>query len=187
MADDSDEEDILDIQRVLSGDRGAFAALLRKYERRLRGYCRSRLPDSEVDDAVQDIFVKAFKSLGSFRLGASFPPWLFAIARNSIAGRKLRFRREEEKAARLAAEGLEAGENDGLAGLEAEYLLKAVAALPQAYREVVELYYLAELDSGETAEALGLGVEAVKTRLFRARKLLREFMENGNRRGTKGV
>lgn len=187
MADDSDEDDILSIQRVLSGDAGAFASLVRKYERRLRSYCRSRLPESEVDDAVQDIFVKAFRSLGSFRLGASFSPWLFAIARSSIAGRKLRFRREEEKRARLAAEGLATSENGGLAELEAEYLLKAVAALPQAYREVVELYYLAELDTEGTADTLGIGVEAVKTRLFRARKLLREFMEKGNRGGVQGV
>lgn len=184
----SDEEDILCIQRVLTGDTQSFAFLVSKYEHRLRNFCRSKLPDSEVDDAVQDIFLKAFRSLAGFRLGRSFPPWLFSIARSSIAGKKHRYRNEEDKRARFAAEyGDISGVNEGMKKLEAEFLLKAVAALPRSYRDVVELYYLAELDTEQTAKTLGIGLEAVKTRLFRARKLLQEMLENGNPAGPQGV
>lgn len=184
----SDEEDILSIQRVLSGDAEAFAPLVRKYGGRLRQFCRSRLPDSEVDDTVQDILVKAFRSLPGFRLGASFPPWLFSIARSCIAGRKHRYRNEAVKQARFMAEHRDdSATNEGLEGLEAESVLRAVSALPRVYRDVVELYYLAGLDVEDTAQALGLGQEAVKTRLFRARKALREMMESGNPKGSQGV
>jgi RNA polymerase sigma-70 factor (ECF subfamily) len=184
----SDEEDIVHIQRVLSGEQRMFSFLVEKYEHRLRRFCRSRLPDSEVDDAVQDVFIKAFKGLAGFQLGRSFSPWLFAIALNGIARKKRRFRNEEIKKARFTAENRDVNDsNDGLRELESESLRKAVAALPRSYRDVVDLYYFAELDTDETAKALGLGLEAVKTRLFRARKLLREMLENGNRAGTGGV
>jgi RNA polymerase sigma-70 factor (ECF subfamily) len=184
----SDEEDILSIQRVLTGDTRAYAFLVTKYERRLRSYCRSRLPDSEVDDTVQDIFIKAFRSLSGFRLGRGFSPWLFTIALNSIASKKHRFRNEEDKRARFIAENRDVhAMNEGMDKLESDFLLKAVGALPRGYRDVVELYYLGELDTEQTAEALGIGLEAVKTRLFRARKLLREMLENGNRSGSQGV
>jgi RNA polymerase sigma-70 factor (ECF subfamily) len=184
----SDEEDILNIQRILSGDTKPFECLVRKYEHRLRNYCRARLPASEVDDAVQDILIRAFKSLSGFRLGCSFSPWLFAIALNNIASRKHRFRNEMDKHARLTAEKEEAfSVNEGIETLEADFLLDAVATLPRGYRDVVELYYLAELDTEQTAKALGIGLEAVKTRLFRARKLLRGMLESGNRGGTRGV
>lgn len=185
---EGDEEDILSIQRVLSGDSAAFAVLVRKYERRLRSFCRSRLPEAEVDDAAQEVFVKAFKSLGGFRLGASFCPWLFSIAMSTIARKKHRYRNEVDKTRRLMAEADgHTGQNEGLANLEGEFLRKAVRELPPAYRDVVELYYFAELSTEESAKALGLGVEAVKSRLFRARKLLQEMMEGRNRSGPQGV
>jgi RNA polymerase sigma-70 factor, ECF subfamily len=184
----SDEEDIVHIQRVLSGEPRMFSFLVDKYEHRLRKFCRSRLPDSEVDDAVQDVFIKAFQGLAGFQLGRSFSPWLFAIALNGIARKKRRYRNDEVKRVRFAAENRDAyGSNDGQRELEEESLRKAVAALPRSYRDVVDLYYFAELDTEQTAKALDIGLEAVKTRLFRARKLLRKMLENGNRVGTEGV
>ena len=169
-------------------DAQAFAGIVARYERRLRAYCRSRLPASEVDDAVQDVFVKAFRGLAGFKLGYSFAPWLFAIARSAIAGRKHRFRNEEDKRARLSADyDPGAGVNDGEAELEAESLRRAVSSLPRGYRDAVELYYFAELDTEKTAAALGIGVEAVKTRLFRARKLLHEMLGGGNPGLPRGV
>lgn len=177
-----DDEDILCIQRVLAGDREAFSSIVSRYERRLRSYCRSRLPETEVDDTVQDIFVRAFRGLEKFRLGASFSPWLFTIAFNVIAGRKHRFRNEEEKRQRVAAEPSRSfDENEGLRLLEAEALLAAVRALPRMYRDAVEMYYYADLPVEDIAKVLGVGTEAVKTRLFRARKLLRAALEGGNR------
>jgi RNA polymerase sigma-70 factor (ECF subfamily) len=183
-----DDEDILSIQRVLAGDREAFSSIVSKYERRLRSYCRARLPDTEVDDTVQDILIRAFRGLGGFRLGSSFSPWLFTIAFNVIAGRKHRFRNEEEKRQRFAAEpARDLEENEGLRLLEAEALLSAVRSLPGMYRDAVEMYYYAELPVEDIAKVLGVGNEAVKTRLFRARKLLRVALEGGNREGLREV
>lgn len=183
-----DDEDILCIQRVLAGDREAFSSIVSRYERRLRSYCRSRLPEAEVDDTVQDILVRAFRGLGGFRLGSSFSPWLFTIAFNVIAGRKHRFRNEEEKRQRIAAEPARAfDENEGFHLLEAEALLSAVRSLQGMYRDVVEMYYYADLGVDEIAKVLGVGTEAVKTRLVRARKMLRVALEGGNREGSREV
>lgn len=183
-----DDEDILSVQRVLVGDREAFSSIVSRYERRLRSYCRSRLPESEVDDTVQDIFLRAYKGLESFRLGSRFSPWLFTIAFNVIAARKHRFRNEEEKRQRAAAEPARAfDENEGPGLLEAEALLSAVRSLPRMYRDAVEMYYYAELPVEDVAKVLGVGTEAVKTRLFRARKLLRSALEGGNREGSREV
>jgi RNA polymerase sigma-70 factor (ECF subfamily) len=120
-------------------------------------------------------------------LGQSFPVWLFSIAANRTRTKLLRFATEKARisaagreAAASAANGASAAEDpaaEALRRLEAAELRRAVAALPKDQREPVELYYFAELSIAETARVLGLGEEAIKSRLFRARKQLREMLE----------
>ncbi len=82
-------DDVVVIQRVLGGDADAFRLLVRRYGGRLRGFCLARLGDpDEADDAVQDVLLRAYRSLGTFRLGTSFASWLFAIAANRVRTRR---------------------------------------------------------------------------------------------------
>ncbi len=176
--DEESPEDIVVIQRVLRGETEAFRALVRRYGGRLHGFCLSRLGNEEdAADAVQDVLLRAYRSLPSFKVGMSFASWLFAIAANRVRTRGMR------ESARLAHEGpLEedaGGASDGpdpadqaVASVESAEVRAAVARLPWPYRVVVEMYYLGGLTVEETAASLGLGVEAVKTRLFRARRML---------------
>src|SRR4051812_38063263 len=77
----SDDRDL--IKAVLSGQKDAYASLVRLYYGRVFGVCRSALRnDVEAEDAAQDVFVKAYQSLPSFRLESSFGTWIFRIARN---------------------------------------------------------------------------------------------------------
>ncbi|MBU0926265.1 MAG: RNA polymerase sigma factor [Spirochaetes bacterium] len=184
---DYDDDDAAIAGRVVSGDTEAFRSLVDRYSDRLYRFCRARLgDDSDAEDAVQDIFVRAFRSLRSYDPSRSWASWLFAIAANRVKSRY---------ASRAAAAGLvERAGREALAvgdaasessdpaliavdALAAETLRAAVASLPTAYRAPVELYYFAGLGVSDVAKALGLGEEAVKTRLFRARKELSRSLE----------
>lgn len=175
-----EESDI--VARVLSGDGEAFRQLVDAYSDRLYGFCLARLGDPDAaEDAVQDVFVRAYRSLRGYDPSRGFASWLFAIAANRVktryAARASRARLDE----RAVSEAASSAESDGarygperlaLDVLAAEELRAAVARLPRSYRAPVELYYFAGLGVADVAKALRLGEEAVKSRLHRARKAL---------------
>ncbi len=184
--------DLADIHRVLAGDNRAFRPIVERYADRVLAFCRSRrLDEDEAADVVQDVFLRAFRSLGSFRLGESFPSWLFAIAANRLRSRGSKRSGDERKIEAIAAEEGAREGPDALAeaekAFEAEAVRKAVATLPEEQRRVVELYYFAELSVAEVTEVLGIGEEAVKSRLFRARKKLRSLLESEYHEQPRGV
>jgi len=194
-----DDDDSSIVQRVLSGDTEAFRMLVDRYGDRLYNFCRVRLgDDSDAEDAVQDVFIRAFRSLRSFDTGRSWSSWLFAIAANRV---KSRYAGNASMASLEERAGIEAEVMDeaatrsadpaGLAldAIAAESLRDAVATLPAVYRGSVELFYFAGLGVADVARSLGLGEEAVKSRLFRARKELAKILENnrqpqGNSKGS---
>ncbi|MBL8967668.1 MAG: RNA polymerase sigma factor [Spirochaetaceae bacterium] len=185
MAAESSEEDLLAVHRVLAGDREAFRALVEKYGARLGRFCAARLGSTEEgEDAAQDVLLRAYRSIGNFRLGESFSAWLFGIAANRVRSRAAFGRGDRERFRRAANEAAVAGDEDrgdpallAQRELEASALLRAVAALPADVRGLVELRYFGELSVQDAARALGLSEEAAKSRLFRARKKLREILE----------
>ena len=186
-------EDVALVHRALGGDDRAFRALVERYGDRLFRFCRSRLgSDEEAEDAVQDAFLRAYRSLGRFRLGESFAAWLFGIAVNRTRSRASQAAMESVKAARAASEAqVSAPGGDPSLAIEAEAefraLREAVASLPDELRLPVQLYYFGGLSVAEISKERGLGAEAVKSRLFRARKKLRSILEDGNRDGDAGV
>ncbi|MEI6876301.1 MAG: RNA polymerase sigma factor [Spirochaetota bacterium] len=171
------------IGKILAGDGGAYRVIVDAYGLRVLAFCRARLgSEDEAQDAAQDVFVRAWTAIRGFRRGESFAAWLFAIAANHVRSR-FRFRgSESRKMAAVAAELAVLPQGDP--GEEAEEALRfeelrtAVAELPADMRSAVELYYFGGLSVGEAATALGLGEEAVKSRLFRARKKLRTALES---------
>lgn len=178
---DSDEEDIRAVHRALNGDAHAFRFLVLKYADRMLSFCRSRSASEEdAADAAQETFTRAFRSLRSFRVGSPFASWLFAIAANRTrTGWARRFADRLKRERIETAEGFRGPpdpEDDALRRMEAARIRSAVSALPQDLRIAVELYYFAELSVAETAQSLDVGEEAVKSRLFRARKKLRETL-----------
>jgi RNA polymerase sigma factor (sigma-70 family) len=193
MNRDSDIDDIDAVHRVLSGDRDAFRIVVERYGDRVLRFCRSRLgSEEEAADAAQEVFLRAFRSLRSFRLGESFASWLFAIAANRAKTRAVRRIADRAKGERAAAEARSAPDPDPAIdaerSLEAEGLRAAVASLPYDQRAPVELYYFAELSVAQTARVLGIGEEAVKSRLFRARSRLRNMLEEPQPEGgTEGI
>ena len=81
MGSDSATDDNEVVKKVLSGDRDAYRAIVDSYGSRVVAFCRSRMrSDDDARDAAQDVFLRAYSSLSSFRAGESFAAWLFAIA-----------------------------------------------------------------------------------------------------------
>lgn len=175
-----DEGDAELVGLIIAGDVRPFRTLMERHGDALYRFCLSRLrSEGEAEDAVQDTFIRAYRSLKRYDPSRSFKAWVFGIAANRVRTRAAaaakRTKLSERAAPRAAVEAEERGaaaetEAAAMAALSREALLRAVAALPGAGRKVVELYYFGGLSVAEVAQALGLGQEAVKSRLFRARK-----------------
>jgi len=170
-------------ERVLAGERELFEILMRRYNQRLYRIARGILnDDAEAEDVMQDAYVRAYHHLDQFAGRARFATWLTriavyeALARARRRGRAVEIdampdiRKESIPALRSAERDPErrAIDRSLRTALEA-----AIAGLPASYRVVVMLRDVEGLSTAETAESLGLEVPAVKTRLHRARGMLR--------------
>lgn len=170
------------IEEILAGNSNAYRTIVEKYSTRVLAFCRARMHSEEdARDAAQEVFIRAYTSLASFRSDENFASWLFAIAANNVRTHfrlfSSRKHKEEAIAKEIAIAPIPDAAEEAEQNLQAEALRRAVASLPPDLRKSVELYYFAELSVEETAHVLKLGEEAVKSRLFRARKALRHAIE----------
>lgn len=176
----SDEELV---QCVLAGEKHLFEVLMRRYNQRLYRVTRAILRnDGEAEDVTQEAYVRAYQHLDQFAGRASFATWLTRIAIHEALARAQRRQRNEE------IDAMEEPRRDSLQQLstrvtpeqsasstEARALLeKSIDALPDTYREIFTLRDVEEMSTTEAAECLGISEENVKTRLHRARALLRK-------------
>ncbi len=187
MRNKSTEETEL-IARIVAGEKELFHELIRPYERMVYLTVFSIVKnEADAEDGVQEAVIRAYRHLGSFRAEAKFSTWLTTIAINE--GRK-RLRKAKDAAEDSIDEPTDGQEGDytpapltdwreiPLEALERkelrEALRRAVAGLPDIYRQVFTLRDLEELNIEETAEALGVNPGVVKVRLHRARILLQK-------------
>jgi len=176
----SDEELV---QCVLAGEKHLFEMLMRRYNQRLYRVTRAILRnDGEAEDVTQEAYVRAYQHLDQFAGRASFATWLTRIAIHEALARAQRRKKNEE------IDAMEEPRRDSLQQLstrvtpeqsasstEARTLLeKSIDALPDTYREIFTLRDVEEMSTTEAAECLGISEENVKTRLHRARALLRK-------------
>jgi RNA polymerase sigma-70 factor (ECF subfamily) len=174
--------DELLVERAVAGDAEAFGEVVRRWERRIYALAYGILGrEDEARDAAQETFVAAFRGLANFRGEAKVSSWLHRIAVNQCVTRQRRTRvraevsfeaEQEDGRAQFAAEhGSPAGATE--AGQRAEAVRRAVAALPPELREVVVLKEFEELTFQEIADALGVPLSTVKSRLYTALRQLR--------------
>lgn len=162
------------------------------YERIYNVICRLVNDEEEAADLTQDTFVAAFRAYSRFRHEASAYTWLYRIAVNLTKNRFEKHQRMEAREAFSLDAPMQLDSDEVARQVEdwtlapdrvaeneqlREIVLREVAALKYDYREVVVLRDLAGLRYREIAEVLGCSVEAVKSRLFRARSVLRERLE----------
>lgn len=176
---------------IVAGDVRAFEQLMRRHNRVLFRTARAILrDDGEAEDALQEAYLQAHRSMASFRGDARLSTWLIRIVANEALARRrkdtrraaiLPLRHDDDEAAPDATAGTEAPamERPDYATLRGEMrrLLEArIDALPDAYRVVFVLRAVEELSVEDAAQSLGIPEATVRTRFFRARSLLRESL-----------
>lgn len=182
------DDDASVVRRVLTGDRTAFALLMRRFNRRLYRLARAIVgDDAEAEDALQEAYLKAYRALSQFRGDSSIATWLSRLVVNECLGRLRRKARRENVIPMTPspADGeLEAVPSDEVGAPDAAadraqmkvILERRIDALPEAFRAVFVLRSVEELSVEETAACLGIPAETVRSRHFRAKSLLREAL-----------
>lgn len=169
------------VRRVRAGEAPLYEVLMRRHNTRVYRAVRSVIrEENEVEDVMQQAYVAAFAKLDQFTGAAKFSTWLISIALNE-AHTRLRGR-ARARALQLAGEGAsssaaETPESEADMRERVEMVEKEVDALPEGYRTVLMLRVVEELDTEETAAVLGVSPDVVKTRLHRARAMLRNAIE----------
>jgi RNA polymerase sigma-70 factor, ECF subfamily len=188
------------IFRVQRGEHELFYELVRPYERRVYAAALAILRNQhDAEDAAQEAMLKAFANIRQFRAEARFSTWLIQITVNEALMRRRRERtvqmegiddhrsgrgeEESDYAPRDFADWREIP-SEALERKEVrQRLAEALATLDRKYREVFVLRDMEHLNIQETAEALGITVASVKTRLLRARLMLRDLLAAGWEQG----
>ena len=165
------------IRRILSGDMPALEMLMRLHNRTLYRTARAILrDDAEAEDAVQEAWLKGYRSLASFRGGAKLSTWLVRIAVNEALARRRSAKPVEPQLVEEEIADEPGPERLAESRETARLIERHIDALPEPYRQVFVLRDLEEFNVEETAVALGIPEVTVRTRHFRARRLLREWM-----------
>jgi RNA polymerase sigma-70 factor (ECF subfamily) len=188
--DDADCGDEILVDRARTGDMNACAALMWRYNQRLYRVIRSVLKTgSDVEDAMQDTYLAALRNLDQFEGRAQFGTWLLKIATNTALARmRQRMRVVQlddlpdldafDPMLDLAAEASRTPEQHASNSEIRAIVEAAIDRLPYDYRQVFMLRTIEELDTSETSRVLGLGEDAVRQRLHRAREMLQADIED---------
>jgi len=170
------------MERYVEGSPQAFSELYRKVSHNLMGYLLRLTRDrGRAEDLLQVTFSKVHRARESYLRGAPVLPWLFAIARRTFL--------DERRAARSRAEDLSTDgtlpepkpEPEAVSNDVADAIERAVDALPEAYREAIQLTKMSGLSIAEAATVLGTTETAVKLRVHRGYNLLRKDLERFSR------
>jgi RNA polymerase sigma-70 factor, ECF subfamily len=175
------------VRRVCGGESALFEILMRRHNQRVYRVARAVVKDeTEVEDVMQQAYINAFTHLHQFEERSQFSTWLIRIALHEAFGRRRKMQRTESVTGIQSNLDENRGElMDTIASPQADperqayaqelnrVLEAAVDTLPETYRTVFMLRDIEGLSTSETGEGLGLGEEAVKTRLHRARAMIR--------------
>jgi RNA polymerase sigma-70 factor (ECF subfamily) len=184
------------IERVLAGEKDLFYELIRPYERGVFLAAASILGnDADAEDTAQQAFLKAYRNLARFRQESKFSTWLIQIAINDA---RMKLRKDRRHLYKAIDAGQKTNEGDYIPTDFADWreipsevlekselreaLNKALNLLPEKYRTVLILRDVQQMSIAETAKALGISEENVKTRTSRARLRMRDHLAEGSLR-----
>ncbi len=171
----SADEDEADVARVLGGDISAFGGIVRRWQAPLVNlayrFCRDR---GRAEDMAQEAFLRAYRSLATWRGDAVFSTWLFSIATNVYRSELHRVPAETVPLDAIREPRQRGAADVGFADRDRDDLIRrAVATLPSRYRDALILFYFHGMDIASAGRSLGLPEGTVKTRLSRGRAILR--------------
>jgi RNA polymerase sigma-70 factor (ECF subfamily) len=174
---DGDDPNAALLQEARSGNQRAFDALRRLHELPLRGFVARRVGSDAAEDLTQEIWLACWQALPRYQGRSRFKAWLYGIATHKCAdclrARSQEIRRQEalQQENQTAPDAYRA--IDTRAAVQA-----ALSQLPEAQREVLELYYYAELTLAEIAQALDRNLNTVKYQFYRAHTLVAQQLDS---------
>ena len=151
----------------------------RDLEAKLRPFVGKRVPQGDVDDVVQDVFLRIQRGLSSLRDDQRFGPWVYQVARSAIVDHG-RGKARQPQVASQPPEELHHPDNDDERAVEQEVAMYAalfVSMLPSPYREALTLTELEGVTQKEAAEMVGISLSGMKSRVQRGREKLRAALE----------
>jgi RNA polymerase sigma-70 factor, ECF subfamily len=175
-------EDLLLVRETIAGNQASFETLAKKYRKRIfaLGYSFFRNPD-DAEDFIQDVLVKVYVSLSSFRGESLFSTWMMRIAYNTAIN-SVKRRHEYTSLAEDfdIADPSENPEEEHLLKCSREAIRDAVTELPERYRVCVDMFFFYDMPYVDISEVTGLPVNTIKSHVFRAKKLLRDKLDEGD-------
>lgn len=164
--------DALLVVRAQLGDRRSLAELVGHWHEPVWRYVRRMLDRPGLaDDVSQEVWAAALKALPALKQPQRFAPWLFTIARRAVMDHL-----REKYSQTDPLDGDPAGADEAAAVLDRAQVAEGLAELPVCEREVLILFYLHDLALEECAQVLAIPTGTVKSRLFRARRMLRDHL-----------
>jgi RNA polymerase sigma factor (sigma-70 family) len=182
------EDDASLARRIAAGDRSGFELLMRRHNRRLYRLARATLrDDAEAEDALQDAYLSAYRSIGQFRGDAALSTWLSRLVLNECLQRLRRQARRDNvvpmvvlppdtELETMSESNPETPDKALVRGEMRALLERKLDELPEAFRTVFVLRCVEEMSVEETALCLDIPEATVRSRHFRARSLLRESL-----------
>lgn len=189
-ASESSLEDDSLVKKAIGGNESAYKQLVDKYERALYFHILKMIKDKEqVEDLVQETFVKAFDNLNTYSTNYAFSTWLYRIATNHTIDylRKKKLKtlsidepmRTKDGEMEMQLEDESAGtDRDIIRKQRQKIVQKAIENLPEKYRKVIEMRHMEEKSYKEIAKVLDLPLGTVKAHIFRARELLYKALKD---------
>jgi RNA polymerase sigma-70 factor (ECF subfamily) len=167
------------VAKALQGNQKAFRSIVERVHPTAYAVVRGVLGNSdEVDDVLQNVYVKVYRALGGFRGESRLSTWVYQIARNEAINAARRRRPEGPAVEDVALPAGEGSDPEAAYGRRelGERMEAALAGLEDNYRMVLELRYMGERSYEEIAEAMGLPIGTVKTYIYRGKAQLRKVL-----------
>jgi RNA polymerase sigma-70 factor, ECF subfamily len=174
-----DSEDANWVAAARHGDRAAFGQLYERYARMVHGVLLAKVPVLDVDDLVQDVFIRALRRLSTLRQNASFGAWLAAIARNVANDYHRRSVPVEPLPDDASDQQIPCGRPGGGPDCPSAEILEAVMGLSETYRETLILRLIEGMTGPEIAARTGMTHGSVRVNLYRGMEQLRAKLSAG--------
>lgn len=168
------------VSAVRAGDKEKYGEIIRRYETRLSHYLRKFFSDrDELEDVLQEVFIKAFRNLNDFDADRKFSPWIYRITRNEAINFIKKYSKEavsiDEKEWDIVDKSMNLDEKIDRS-FNKEMVERGLAKMKSKYREPLILYFFEGLSYAEISEILKIPINSVGVLVMRGKKILKDLI-----------
>lgn len=171
------QKDRILVRRALRGNADAFSTLVANNKKRIEAVGRRFFNDiTDIEDFVQEVFIKAYKNLSSFKGKSLFSTWITRIAFTTAINQKKSFKITDsfDEQGDFLPSPYDNPENEQIKALTKEAINEAVQNLPENYAVCIKMFFYLDMNQEDISEMTGIPLNTVKSNIFRAKKILSE-------------